>query len=74
MISRIDRVDPDGVRRSASMNRGQRTKLTAESLRPLVLALLAHAEEELATRRALRGGKSPRPKRERRARASEDSR
>ena len=65
-------VDPSGERRSVPMDRG-RTPPKADGFQLLVEALLAHAEEELATRNAVRGGKSPRPERNRRARASEDT-
>ena len=75
MTSRIDEdlpVDPGGERRSVSMDRGRRTP-KPDGLQLLVEALLAHAEEELAARNAVRGGKSPRPRRNRRARAPEDT-
>ena len=75
MASRIDvhsAVDPGGERRSVFMDRGRRNH-PQDGLQLLVEALLAHAEEELATRNAVRGGQKPRPRRNRRARALEDT-
>jgi len=65
-------VDPSGERRSVPMDRGLKPH-QADGLQLLVEALLAHAEEELAARNAVRGGRKPRPERNRRARAPEDT-
>lgn len=75
MASRIDvhsAVNPGGECRSVPMDQGRKPH-QADGLQLLVEALLAHAEEELRTRNAVRGGRKPRPERNRRARASEDT-
>lgn len=75
MTSRIDEqlaVNPSGERRSVSMDRGRRNH-PQDGLQLLVEALLAHAEEELATRHAVREGRKPRPGRKSRARAPEET-